>query len=318
MHTDKAGAGQNRHRRTRYVATCQQLLVLGVVFAALIPAATIVSLDVVRPGQTGQTGQTGQARSPGAGGALAAYLTAATTPSTVPTAPVNATVDEIPLTTKGSADPSLKRRVGGSTGGYGAGPNEAGEPTEHASVRAAAGKADATVVTSTPQSVTGFGTVGLTWAHGENIDPADLTAQIRTEKNGAWSDWKGLDYDVDGPDADTAEGKATRPGTMEALVGHVDRVQARLTVKGAQVPTDLKLAVIDPGTPTSTASQKAAIDTGKGDSSAVTGDSSTTSTAATTSSTTSSTTSTTWAPASGGGEAAAVLAAAAYTPKPQI
>ena len=34
--------------RTRYVTACQQLLALGVVVAALTPAASVVSLDVVR------------------------------------------------------------------------------------------------------------------------------------------------------------------------------------------------------------------------------------------------------------------------------
>jgi hypothetical protein len=34
-------------RRSRYVTACQQLLALGVVLAALTPAASVVSLDVV-------------------------------------------------------------------------------------------------------------------------------------------------------------------------------------------------------------------------------------------------------------------------------
>lgn len=308
MHTDKPG-----HGRTRFVATCQQLLVLGAVFAALIPAATLVSLDVVRPDRAGSQPIGSAERA----GALSAYVTAATTPSTVPTAPVQAKVKEIALTTKGSAAPSARRPVTGSVGGYGAGPAKVGEPTAEASVGSAPGNPNATVVTSTPQPVTGFGTVGVTWAHGENIPAADLDAQVRTEKDGTWSVWKKLDYDDDGPDADSTEGKATRPGTMEALVGHVDQVQVRLAVTGANVPTDLKLAVIDPGKPTSTASEKAAIDTGKGDdtsaSATASGEPSTTSAGSSALETTSASTTST-----GNSEAQAVLAAAAYTPKPQI
>jgi len=34
--------------KTRYITACQQLLALGVVVAALTPAASVVSLDVVR------------------------------------------------------------------------------------------------------------------------------------------------------------------------------------------------------------------------------------------------------------------------------
>ena len=34
--------------KTRFVTACQQLLALGVVLAALTPAASVISLDVVR------------------------------------------------------------------------------------------------------------------------------------------------------------------------------------------------------------------------------------------------------------------------------
>jgi hypothetical protein len=47
--------------RTRYVTACQQLLALGVVVAALTPAASVVSLDVVRqtPGSVPAPGARG-------------------------------------------------------------------------------------------------------------------------------------------------------------------------------------------------------------------------------------------------------------------
>ena len=48
--------------RTRYVTACQQLLALGVVVAALTPAASVVSLDVVRqtPGSVPGPGPRGR------------------------------------------------------------------------------------------------------------------------------------------------------------------------------------------------------------------------------------------------------------------
>jgi len=295
MHTDKAGTGRLRHRRTRYVATCQQLLVLGVVFAALIPAATVVSLDVVRPGTAG-----GQADGSSSAGALAAYVAAATTPSAVPAGPVDAVVKEVALTPRTVPTGVSGRRLA------------AGQVTAHA--RLATPTPHTTVVTSTPQPVTGFGTVGVTWAHGVDLPVADLTASLRTRTDGVWTGWKKLDYDVDGPDADSADGRRSRPGTMEALVGHVDDVQVRLAVTGATVPADMKLAVIDPGTPTATAHEKPAIDTGAGESQASTSDYSTGSSdsSAGTSAASAGTSD------SSGDEARAVLAAAAYTPKPQI
>jgi hypothetical protein len=293
--------------KTRYVATCQQLLALGVVVAALVPAASIVTLDVVRetpsgtasPGGSGGDGGTVvPATAPTPSGALAAYTKAALTPSTVATAATDASVDEVQLTTPATTAAG-RRAVGAKTAA------KAGAPTRNARIARTATKA---TILSTPQKVTGFGTVGVTWQHGENLKPSRVKVQLRTEKGGVWSGWHKVDYDVDGPDADTAEGKRSRPGTMEALVGHVDQVQVRMRITGAHVPADLKLAVIAPGQ-APTASERPALDTstmGAGE----TGGSTPAERAVAS------------GPAadasSAAGQGQAVLAAAAYTPKPQI
>ncbi|MEP9383930.1 FG-GAP-like repeat-containing protein [Nocardioides cheoyonin] len=294
MHPTK---DDRRHAgRTRFVATCQQLLVLGAVFAALIPAASVVSLDVVKqaPGGASQT-------LVGPAAAMAAYIKASDTPSTVPAGPVSADVREVALTPR-----TLPKATSGTTGRALLPRLTTGEAT------AARPTAKRTVITSEPQAVSGFGVVGVTWSHGDRLAPSAVRVAVRTEKDGIWGRWKKLEYDDDGPDPSSAEGRAARPGTIEGLVGHVDRVQARLTVTGTDVPADLKLAIIDPGTPTATKSERPSIDTGDASEPAESAGSGSTHT--------------TSAPATGAdtGDAAdsssedAVLAAAAYTPKPQI
>ena len=73
--------------RTTFVTACQQLLALGVVLAALTPAASVVSLDVVRELPTGSAGQNPLAAD------LSAYTRASARPSKVPTEAVDPTVD---------------------------------------------------------------------------------------------------------------------------------------------------------------------------------------------------------------------------------
>src|SRR3954462_12863657 len=76
--------------KSSFVTGCQQILALGVVLAALAPAASVVSLDVVR-------------ETPGAAppatihGDLAAYTRVSHRATTVPTAPVDPIVDEYSL-----------------------------------------------------------------------------------------------------------------------------------------------------------------------------------------------------------------------------
>lgn len=344
---------KNGPSKTRYVAATQSLLVLCTVGAALVPAATLISLDVVKQSPVG-AGSTQQAVNPA--GALAAYTKAALTPSKVDAAPVDPTIREIPLT---GATPATPAGVAGG-GAAGAGTTRSrattlykAETTRSATLARPASRTN--VITSTPQPVTGYGTVGLTWEHGDNLTESQVKAQIRWEKNGVWSAWKKLEYHDDhGPDAGSAEAKRERPGTMEALVGHVAEVQTRLTVTGAPVPPDLKLAVIDPGT-TKTAVEAPAIDTGRMDPASATPDAMTSrvpgvvggvktdaipaadggsasgstsgstsglapasdTTAAPVSGTDTGTTTGTTTGALGSAEQAA-LSAAAYTPKPQI
>ncbi len=115
---------------------------------------------------------------------------------------------------------------------------------------------------SSPEPVTGYGAVGVTWEHGEEVPSDDLSFDVRTLTDDAWSDWIELPYDDDhAPDPDSAEGRHARPGTDVLLVGKVDQVQVRSTSSTATQPADMRLAVIAPGTPTSTARELPEIET---------------------------------------------------------
>ena len=171
---------------------------------------------------------------------MAAYARATTLKAQVPTTVVDPVVTEYPLTAPagariapGALAVSSRRTTGGSD-----------------------------VVTSEPQPVTGYGAVGVTWAGTSAALPeGDIAVEVRTKDGAGWSGWTEAHYsDEHGPDPDSAEGLSARPGTDELLVGDVDEVQVRVDTEGS-APTDLKLAVIDPGAPVATERESAAIDT---------------------------------------------------------
>ena len=203
--------------QARFITACQQLLALGVVVAVLTPAAGVLSLDIVG------------ARPAPAG---APSLTGALASATVPTSAVESEVTEVPLTTQtGHA-----RSLAGST--------------------LMRGSVSATRVTSRPQSVSGYGAVGVTWAHGQEISEGGIQVLVRTRTGDEWSGWSAIDYHDDhAPDADSAEAGNARPGTDPLIIGDVDQVQVKATAvdggdgeSATALPADLKLAVVEPGT----------------------------------------------------------------------
>jgi hypothetical protein len=235
---------QPNARRNRFVSACQQMLALGLVLAALTPAARTITMDVRPPSPDA---------APGAG---TAYLRSATVPAKVPTAPVDPKVAEYSLTAPAGARlaPGMLRAT---------------------SRRTATGGQE---VTSDVVPVKGYGAVGVTWGHGLTVSDRALGVQARTYRDGSWSDWTTVPYHDDhAPDPDSREGRHARPGTDPLLVGDVDRVQVRVDTD-ASAPADMKLAVVDPGQATTTAREKPAIDTATLDG----GDTFTTSTTSTT------------------------------------
>lgn len=223
--------------KTSFVTACQQLLALGVVLAALTPAASVVSLDVVR-----DTPGAGRTTLPDAG--LAAYTRESARASRVPTAAVRPEVSEYALTSAPGAKAAPTVRARGKVGALGG-----------------------AEVTSLPEPVEGYGAVGVTWQQGARVAEDQISVQVRTRTGSAWSDWMDLEYDPDhGPDAGSEEARQSRPGTDALLVGDVDQVQVRAATPGTSLPPDMRLAVVDPGAEAKTAVERPALDTSTTDS----------------------------------------------------
>jgi hypothetical protein len=229
-------------RKIRFVTACQQMLALGIVIAALTPAASVVTLDVVRekPSASRHTSPTGPAA-----GDLAAYTRAQSRPSVVPTEPVDAKVTEFSLTPA-------------------AGSKRASAAPLAARVRPGA-EAGSTALTSTPEPVTGYGAVGVTWSPGQQVPEEELGLTVRTRTDETWSQWMELPYDADhGPDPASEEGRKARPGSDVLLVGDVDQVQVRALAADGTAPADMRMAVIDPGEAAHSAVETPELDTDTG------------------------------------------------------
>jgi hypothetical protein len=226
--------------KTRFVTACQQMLALGVVLAALTPAAGVVTLDVVRENPSG-SGYT-SLREPAGAGQLAAYARAQSRESVVPDEVVDPKVTEYSLTA-----PSGSKRAA---------------TTPLAARTRPGAERGSTAVTSTPEAVKGYGAVGVTWAPDQTVPDEELDLTVRTRTEQDWSEWMELEYhDEHGPDPDSAEGRKARPGSDVLLVGDVDQVQVRALTTDGTVPADMRLAVIDPGEADRTAVEKPALDT---------------------------------------------------------
>lgn len=217
--------------QARFITACQQLLALGVVLAVLTPASGVISLDIVgqHPGAAGSGGP--------------AVISGALRSATVPTAAVESSVTEVPLTTStGNA-----RALAGET--------------------VVGGSVTSNRVTSLPQDVTGYGAVGVTWAHGEELEEEQITLQVRTREGDTWSDWADLEYHDDhAPDAGSPDAATSRPGTDPLIIGDVDAVQIKASSDDA-LPDDLSMAVVEPGRAEATESETPAVvgETAEGD-----------------------------------------------------
>ncbi|QCW50256.2 hypothetical protein FE634_07270 [Nocardioides dongxiaopingii] len=272
-------------KHPRFVTACQQLLVLGVICAVLTPAARVISIELgPAPDGAGSTPSGTAAATPSL--EFAAYAAAQQVPTLVPSEVVDPTVREVPLTA-----PRGARIAPGML-----------------AARATLKRGGATELVSTPQKVTGYGAVGVTWEHGAVVPDDEIAIQVRTRDEAGWSSWLDMEYHDDhGPDPDSREARKARPGTDELLVGEVDDVQVKI-VSDAAAPPDVKLAVIDPGVAEESAKELPTIETGPSQGTGGTG-----------------TGSGTAAPASTTGDGAMAssagdleLAAATYTPRPVI
>ncbi|MFC6287777.1 FG-GAP-like repeat-containing protein [Nocardioides sp. GCM10027113] len=225
-----------RPSKARFVTACQQVLALGVVLAVLTPAATVISLDVVR--QAPLPGAHQAVTNPSA--TLSAYGREASRSSLVPTAPVDAEVTEIELTAP-AAGAAAGRRV-------------APQPTARAKMSPLE---RGTKLMTVPVPVEGYAGVGLTWDPEVEVDDHDLTFAVRTRQDGAWSSWTEVEYhDEHGPDPDSVEARNARPGTDLVLVGEVDELQVRGVAEQGPMPAGLRMAVTEPGEAPATTREK--------------------------------------------------------------
>ena len=236
--------------KAHFVTSCQQLLALGAVLAVLTPAASVVSLDVVHT--PGSSAGAARAQAPVPGRPVPAPRAASKDrreppTATVPVAPVEPVVHEVALTPdrESATDRDPRPRTSDRRTPGGSGPE-----TEEAT---------RTTVLSEPQPVTGYGAVGVTWSHDEQVADDQIELQVRTATGGAWTGWSELEYhDEHAPDPGTAEDAGTRPGTDPVFVGEVDEVQLRAVAEDG-LPEDMSLAVVSPGRPTAVETQTPAV-----------------------------------------------------------
>ena len=218
--------------KTRFVTVCQQILALGAVLAVLAPAANVISLDVVGTIPGAPTADVAQPPAPQPHDRAAAPAVPASDheKSRVEAAPVEPVVEEVPLA------PAADQ------------PADKGRHT----------------ILSEPETVTGYGAVGVTWGHGQQLEDDQITVLVRTRTDGTWTKWSAIEYHEEhSPDPDSAEGRKARPGTDPLLVGEVDEVQAKAVTKYGEIPDDVTMSVIEPGASKDTDVEEPAIDTSK-------------------------------------------------------
>jgi hypothetical protein len=215
--------------RARFVPMCQQVLALGVVLAALVPASRVVSLDVVGP-DAARDILSAPMQSSATEIDLRAYAVESAKASVVATQPGEAHLREVALTAP-----------------FGAQGRMAAPPRR---------------LVSAPQHVEGLGAIGVTWDPRSEVGDGEISLEVRSRTAAGWSDWSAVEYEAEhGPDPESPEGRTARPGTEAVVVGDVDQVQVRAASSAGSLPSDLTLSVIEPGTPVATTIAEPAIDT---------------------------------------------------------
>ena len=230
-----------RPSKTRFVTACQQLLALGVGARRAHPGR-----ERHQPGRgPADARRTPRTRRPATRGATLAAYTREAQPDvrSCPTAPVEADVDEYPLT----------------AGARSARPRRARSAPGPRSARSAATRWSAAA-----EPVTGYGAVGVTWdARRTRSRATTLTLQVRTRTDGTWSDWIELAVPRrprPRPGQRRGAGTPARAPTC-CSSARSTRCRSARPAPTARQPADMRLAVIDPGTPSATARELPAIET---------------------------------------------------------
>jgi hypothetical protein len=234
----------NRHR---FVLVCQHVLACAVVGAVAVSSAGVVDLDIVAPPSHGQ-GENVVA------GPVVPGVPAPAPAALVASEPVEPDVREVRLTGT-EAESGAARKQAIEADGLARWTARASETV------APQPESDASATTGV-EEVTGFGSVGVTWEGDDEVEHDAIAVEVRTLKDGVWSRWQDMHYDENhGPDPASSE--EYRAGTDPVVVGDVDDVQVRVTSDGGDLPSDMRLAIIDPGKTVAPEREKPAIDTAR-------------------------------------------------------
>ena len=121
-----------------------------------------------------------------------------------------------------------------------------------------AGDDGAGAVLSGAVDARGFDVLGVTWeAPDEGVDvhsavdehsADDVHVEVRTRQGDGWGTWTDAGAESDeGPDRDSEEGRASRDGSAPVWVGDADAVQVRVVAHDGELPSDVSVALVDPG-----------------------------------------------------------------------
>ena len=193
------------------------------------PAASVVSLDVVR-------------ETPGASGGHADRGRASRRTRRAAAAGAGLDRGRRPDGRRVRADRTRRRARPARSASAGSAPARAARSARSADPRSPA----------SPRTCTGYGAVGVTWAHGDDVaDERPHASRSAPAPATTWSDWMDLEYhDEHGPDPDSAEAPA-RPPRHRRAAGRRGRPGPGARAPATDgLPADMRLAVIDPGTAT--------------------------------------------------------------------
>lgn len=224
-----------RSSQARFITACQTTLVLGVVTAVLVPATTVVSLDVVSQPPAGTVVGTTVVPDP------------ATVPTAeVPVAPVEPKVEEYAV--EGAPAQAAPRRQQERRSAPVTPEPESHDSHEgHSHGLAEDVAPDEVVVATVKAPVSGYGAVGVTWDAEAGVSEGDIALQVRSRVGDEWGEWSELVFhDEHAPDAGSPDAELARAGTDALIVGDVDEVELRADA-AEQLPEGLSLAVVDPG-----------------------------------------------------------------------
>ncbi len=68
-------------------------------------------------------------------------------------------------------------------------------------------------IVSEPEKVTGYGAVGVTWGHGQELKDDQIKVLVRTRTDGTWTTWSAIEYHEEhspDPDSDGGQEGASR------------------------------------------------------------------------------------------------------------